>query len=86
MVRAHAVVGVFPMAESMIEPRWLVGVGVHLVELFMMAVRLADVPAVSEARAGSFATARQSAADRIAASALPLALRSLSIVIGRTKL
>jgi hypothetical protein len=31
LVRAHAVVGVLPAAELMIEPRGLIGVGVHLV-------------------------------------------------------
>jgi len=36
LVRAHAVVGVFPLAELMIESGWLVGVGVYLVELFMV--------------------------------------------------
>ena len=36
LVRAHAVVGVLPIAELMIEALWLVGVCVHLVELFVM--------------------------------------------------
>ena len=36
LVGAHAVVGVFPAAELVIEPQGLIGVGVHLVELFVM--------------------------------------------------
>src|SRR5580704_8247219 len=36
LVRAHAVVGVFPMAELMVEARGLVGVRMYLVELFMV--------------------------------------------------
>src|SRR5438132_13603324 len=44
LVRAHAVVGVFPMAQLMIEPQWLVGVGMHLVELFVVrAMRALDM-------------------------------------------
>ena len=37
LVRAHAVVGMFPMAQLMIEPWWLIGVGVHLVKLFVVS-------------------------------------------------
>lgn len=36
LVRAHAVVGMFPMAQLVVEPRRLIGVRVHLVELFMV--------------------------------------------------
>src|SRR5579859_1439810 len=44
LMGAHAVVGVFPMAQLVIEAWWLVGVRVHLVELFMVgAVRALDV-------------------------------------------
>ena len=39
-VRARPVVGVIPMAHLMIEPRWLVGVRVHLVELFIVCAVL----------------------------------------------
>src|SRR5258708_40055115 len=44
LVRAHAVVGVFPMAQLMIELQWLIRVRVHLIELFMVgAVRALDM-------------------------------------------
>src|SRR5216684_2214706 len=44
LVGAHAVVGVFPMAQLVIEPQRLVRVGVHLIELFMVgAVRALHV-------------------------------------------
>ena len=36
LVRAHAVVGMFPMAQLVVKPRWLIGVRLHLVELFMV--------------------------------------------------
>lgn len=36
LVRAHAVVGMLPLAELTIEPRGLIRVGMHLVELFMV--------------------------------------------------
>src|SRR5258708_4422450 len=44
LVGAHAVVGVFPMAQLMIELQWLIRVRVHLIELFMVgAVRALDM-------------------------------------------
>src|SRR5258708_29860387 len=44
LVRAHAVVGVFPMAQLMIELQWLIRVRVHLIELFMVgSVRALDM-------------------------------------------
>ncbi len=44
LVGSHAVIGVFPMAQLMIEPQGLIRVRVHLIELFMVgAVRALDV-------------------------------------------
>ena len=39
LVRAHAVVGVFPIAQRVVEPWWLIGVRVHLIELFVVSAR-----------------------------------------------
>jgi len=43
LVRAHAVVGMFPMAQLVVEPWWLIGVRVHLIELFVVSA-MAAVP------------------------------------------
>jgi len=51
-----------------------------------VAARPAGAGGASGAEAESFPTARRSTTDRIAASALPLALRFLSIAIGSTQL
>jgi len=41
---AHAVVGVFPAAQLVVEAERLIGVGMHLIELFVIrAVRALDV-------------------------------------------
>jgi predicted permease len=37
LVRAHAVVGMFPMAQLVVEPWRLIGVRVHLIELFVVS-------------------------------------------------
>ena len=37
LVGSHAVVGMFPMAQLVIEPWWLIGVRVHLVKLFVVS-------------------------------------------------
>src|SRR5712692_3166633 len=36
LVGSHAVIDVFPMAQLIIEPQWLIRVRVHLVKLFMV--------------------------------------------------
>ena len=44
LVGSHAVIDVFPMAQLIIEPWWLIRVRVHLIELFMVgAVRALDM-------------------------------------------